>query len=109
VKETLLHNLNQLLIALDQVIRVLLALVSNTKGWADETLSAYCWRLYRDGKPWGLWWMPKIDRTFALWQGPDPDVPDDSGALIPEHCRRAYFKEKLRRNLPPEYRTTGPQ
>lgn len=98
-----MHNLEQLLIALDQVLRVLIALFSASKGWADETMSAHCWRCYRDGKPWGKLLMPFVDWLFA-WQAVDPLIVDENGEPITGHCRRAFEKELKRGNLPPEYR-----
>lgn len=74
----------QVFIACDQLINALLG------GYGDETLSSYSYRLDRDGKPWGRFWRPLIDALF-FWQGP-------------EHCRKAYEKERQRIHLPPEMR-----
>jgi hypothetical protein len=71
-------------LAFDQQLNAL------TGGYADETLSSRAYRTDRDGKPWGRFWRPVIDLLFA-WQGP-------------EHCRRAYEKERQRIHLPPEMR-----
>jgi hypothetical protein len=97
----------QSFIALDQAANAIFGPVfSWTVGYADETLSARAWRCR--AKPWGRVFLPLIDLLF-LWQ--TPDVNDDAGQPIRSHCHRAYLKEGLRRNLPPEYRdgvTTTP-
>lgn len=61
----------------DQAWNALLA------GWPDETVSARAWREQR------LAWIRLIDTIF-----------------VPGHCRDSYASEHLRRQLPPEYRTT---
>lgn len=80
----------QIFIAADQLINTLVPPWGGTLGYADETLSARCYRAHRDGKLLGKLFMPPIDWLFA-WQGP-------------EHCKNAWVKETERRNLPPEYR-----
>lgn len=85
----------QVLIALDQLANALPPPIDGTVGYADETLSARCYRAHRDGKRFGLWFMPPIDWFFGLWQGPD-------------HCKNAYIKEFERKNHPEEYRTGVP-
>ena len=95
----------QSFIATDQWINaVLLPPFSGAIGYADETLSARCWRMHQQGKPWGRL-MAFINLLFA-WQRPDPAIKDAAGHVVLGHCERAYYKEKLRRNLPPEYRET---
>lgn len=71
----------EVLVAADQLLNAILG------GWADETMSARCWRL-RDGKPY-CWLRPTIDRIF-FWQ--------------PNHCQDAYESEQVRAQLPVEYR-----
>lgn len=71
--------------------------------YADETLSAHAWRAYHRGRIWGLLCMPLIDLLF-IWQGQDEDVNRAAGQPVTGHCRRAYWKERLRRDMPPEYR-----
>ena len=100
---TLLHNLIQALIALDCVANVLVSTLTLREGYATETLSAHCWRSYREGKLWGRLLMPPIDLMFS-WQETDPLYVDESGAAITGHCRRAFEKEKARAYLPPAYR-----
>lgn len=79
----------QTFIAWDQAINATFGpIFSWSIGYADETLSARAWRCQH--KPWGKVFRPLIDLLF-FWQGPN-------------HCRRAYETELLRRNLPPEYR-----
>lgn len=85
----------QIFLALDQLANVLPPPIDGTVGYADETLSARCYRAHRDGKRFGLWFMPPIDWFFGLWQGPD-------------HCRNAYVKEFERKNYPDEYRQGVP-
>lgn len=83
------HWFLQVFIAFDQFINALIG------GWADETLSSYSYRLWRDGKPWGQFWMPLIDGLF-FWQRIRPDAIG--------HCHQAYLREKERYNFPPEMR-----
>ena len=78
----------QVLIALDQLLNALLF------GYADETLSARCYRAHRDGKVFGKLFMRPIDLLF-FWQGPG-------------HCKNAYIKEFERKNYPEEYRQGVP-
>ena len=85
----------QVLIALDQLANALIPPLDGTISYADETLSARCYRAHRDGKRFGLGFMPPIDWFFGLWQGPG-------------HCKNAYIKEFERKNYPDEYRTGTP-
>ena len=84
----------QVLIALDQLANALIPPLDGTIGYADETLSARCYRAHRDGKILGRMFMPVIDLLF-FWQGPG-------------HCRNAYIKEFARKNYPDEYRAGVP-
>jgi len=84
----------QVLIALDQLLNALIPPIDGTIGYADETLSARCYRAHRDGKAFGKLFMRPIDLLF-FWQGPG-------------HCRNAYIKEFERKNYPDEYRGAGP-
>ena len=93
----------QFLIALDQVINTVLAMLTGRIGWADETMSAHCWRAATEGKPAAKFFLPIVDWMFS-WQANDPTIVDERGAVITTHCHRAFMKEKLRRGLPPEYR-----
>ena len=81
-------RLKQILIAIDQLANAIIG------GWADETLSARCYRAHRDGKIMGKLFMPLIDLLF-FWQGPG-------------HCKNAYIKEFERKNYPEEYRQGVP-
>ena len=85
----------QIFLALDQLANVLPPPIDGTVGYADETLSARCYRAHRDGKIMGKLFMPPIDWFFGLWQGPD-------------HCKNAYIKEFERKNYPDEYRAGVP-
>ena len=69
--------MKQFLIAIDQVFNTIFG-----SGWADETLSAYAWRRQDRLYVW-------IDKLF-FW---DKD-----------HCKESYESERLRMQLPPEYR-----
>ena len=84
----------QLFIAADQLVNALIPPLDGTVSWADETLSARCYRAHRDGKILGRMFMPLIDLLF-FWQGPG-------------HCRNAYIKEFERKNYPDEYRAGVP-
>jgi hypothetical protein len=68
----------QFLIAIDQVFNVLIG-----SGWADETLSAFA---HRKGG-----WRRKFINSLFFWQQ--------------DHCAESYNSEKLRKQLPPEYRS----
>lgn len=80
----------QVFIALDQLANAIIPPWGGTLSYADETLSARCYRAHRDGKLLGRIFMPAIDLLF-FWQG--------SG-----HCKNAWIKEIARNSLPPEYR-----
>ena len=80
----------QVFLALDQLANALIPPIDGTIGYADETLSARCYRAHRDGKIFGRIFMPPIDLLF-FWQGPN-------------HCKNAYLKEFDRQNYPSEYR-----
>lgn len=71
----------EVLVAVDQLANAVLG------GWADETMSARCWRL-RARLPYSLL-RTAIDRLF-FWQQ--------------NHCKSAYESERLRSQLPVEYR-----
>lgn len=72
--------IKQILIAIDQLINAIFG------GWADETLSARCWRC-RERQPYKLL-EPVINRLF----------------FDPMHCFYSYISERKRAQLPPEYR-----
>lgn len=80
----------QVFIAFDQLVNTLIPPLDGTIGYADETLSARCYRAHRDGKVLGRLLMPVIDLLF-IWQGQS-------------HCYHAYLKEWDRKNFPEEYR-----
>ena len=84
----------QVFLALDQLANVLPPPIDGTVGYADETLSARCYRAHRDGKILGKLFMRPIDLLF-FWQGPG-------------HCRNAYIKEFERKNYPSEYHAGVP-
>jgi hypothetical protein len=75
----------QILVALDQLIN------AAAGGYADETMSARCWRM-RARRPYSIL-RPIIDCMF-FWQT--------------DHCRSAYESERERSQLPAEYRDTIP-
>lgn len=72
----------KLLIALDQLLNAALG------GWPDETLSSAAHRAHAQGKPAGF--LRNVIDALFFWQ--------------PDHCRRAYRAEQLRRQSPPEFR-----
>ena len=84
----------QVFIAVDQLCNALIPPIDGTLSWADETLSARCYRAHRDGRILGKLFMRPIDLMF-FWQGPG-------------HCRNAYIKEFERKNFPDEYRAGVP-
>lgn len=71
--------------------------------FADETLSAHAWRSYERKRLWGRLWKPVIDWMFA-WQPQDAEVNARAGKPWLDHCERAFWKEIIRREMPPEYR-----
>lgn len=79
----------QVFLAVDQLCNALIPPVDGTVSYADETLSARCYRAHRDGKIFGRLFMRPIDLLF-FWQGQN-------------HCRNAYIKEFDRKNYPSEY------
>lgn len=74
-------KLMQIAIAADQLANAVLG------GWADETLSARCWRL-RAYQPYKAL-RHVVDALFIL---------------KPDHCQRSYESERLRAQMPKEYR-----
>ena len=72
----------QVLIAFNQLINALFS------GWADETLSARCYREKR-------WFRHVIDLLF-FWH------KNSEGKR--NHCEQCYRHERERKDLPEEYR-----
>lgn len=94
----------QAFIATDQWINAVVTPVFTWDvAWADETLSARTYRTASEGDKVGKFFMPIIDVLF-IWQKPDDEVNALAGKIVTRHCERAFYKEKLRRNLPTEYR-----
>ena len=83
-----MSRVHEILVAVDQLANAILG------GYADETISARCWRR-RAVQPYTLL-RPVIDGLF-FWQR--------------DHCRQAYESEQLRSQLPAEYRqpATSPE
>lgn len=81
----------QVLIALDQLLSALCG------GWADETCSAFLWRLDLQRKPWGVLLRPVVD-WIALHVFGQVD-----------HCFKAYQAERARAYSPPELRPNTPR
>lgn len=110
---TLLAFCRQVLLLVDQGGNVLLGIGAVGRalwtgrpanvGYADETLSAHAWRSYDSGKVWGRLLMPPIDWLF-LWQSQDEEVNRMAGRPVTRHCERAFYKELIRREMPPDYR-----
>ena len=71
----------QFLIALDQLVNTLL------DGWADETLSARCFRHRNKTKRWFICY--KTLNAVFFWQA--------------DHCLESYDSELKRKQLPKEY------
>jgi hypothetical protein len=87
----LFDYISQVFIACDQLLNALWpSFLWGHLSYADETLSARCYRANRDDLVLGRLFMPLIDILF-IWQGPG-------------HCFNAYRTEVYRRNMPPEYR-----
>lgn len=78
----LLRRLKQIAIAVDQLINTLIP-----GGWADETISARCWRL-RNRRAWGVARL----------------VVDSVLFFDKNHCEESYKSEVLRTQCAPEYR-----
>lgn len=89
------NGIEQVFIAADQLVNALIPPLDGTISYADETLSARSYRAYRDGKIFGKLTMKPINLLF-FWQGPD-------------HCYKAYLKERARKNLPAEYQQHAEQ
>lgn len=85
----ILHNLKQLLIALDQLAHIIIFMICAPfkRHYADETLSAHCWRLDRDGV---CKWPRRVLDLLLFF---DPD-----------HCEESYKSEVEGRQLPPGMR-----
>lgn len=95
------HNAKQFLIAVDQGLNALLGLLLGLAGllyllprpagfwWADETISAHCWRWELSG----VRRLPRllVDALARCWGDTN-------------HCRESYECERLGRQLPPEER-----
>ena len=84
----------QIFLGFDQLLNALIPPLDGTIGYADETLSARCYRAHRDGKIMGKLFMRPIGLLF-FWQGAG-------------QCKNAYIKEFGRKNYPDEYRTGTP-
>lgn len=77
-----MHWLKQVGIAFDQLLNAL-----TPGGWADETISARCWRL-RHSFGWGVA-RRVIDAVLFFDKN---------------HCEKSYESEQLRTQCAPEYR-----
>jgi len=71
-------------IAFDQLCNAVL------NGAPDETLSARAWRTEQTDKIFGRIFRPMIDALFWIVQK--------------DHCKKAYAEERLRKQLPRDYR-----
>jgi len=74
--------LKQVAIAVDQLFNALLG------GWADETLSARCWRLHQRYII-AMIGVRLIDTLFFFEK---------------DHCENSYYSERERLHIAPEYR-----
>lgn len=95
-----LHNARQALIALDQLGNAMVGLLAAVFSflrltrraglwWADETISAHCWRWHIQGIR--HWPRALVDGLALLFGDKD-------------HCRASYESERQGRQLPPELR-----
>lgn len=75
----------QVLIAADQLLNTCVG------GWADETISSRAWRMESASKGWALC-RRSIDAVFRRCFGQR------------DHCFESYTNERLRMQLPPEFR-----
>lgn len=85
MKEKIKQYLKNILIGFDQLVNVIFL-----NGYPDETLSSHFYRWNRDGvfkEP--MWILDKIALCFSDYN----------------HCYESYESERLRRQLPPEFRT----
>ncbi len=87
--EILTHNLNQFLIAMDQLANVVFCSIflPHEKSWGDETLSSHAWRWHIAGI---RSWPKTVIEAIFFWEN--------------NHCREAFESERLGRLLPPEAR-----
>lgn len=96
----LAHNTKQLLIALDQAANAAMGFVAALVAlwprfrqaglwWADETISAHCWRWHINGV---RSWPRRLVDGVALILGDE------------NHCLESYKSEVEGRQLPPEMR-----
>jgi hypothetical protein len=81
--------IRQILLAGDQLVNAFIPPLTGTVSMSGETLSARCYRAWRDGRTWGRLLLPVIDTLF-FWQD--------------AHCHDAYINTLERRHLPDEYR-----
>ncbi|CAK7028226.1 MAG: hypothetical protein DELT_02668 [Desulfovibrio sp.] len=82
IAKAILRRLKQIAIAADQLLNTFIP-----GGWADETISARCWRL-RSRRAWGVARLV-IDTVLFFDKN---------------HCEESYNSEKLRTQCAPEYR-----
>lgn len=82
------HRIYQILLAVDQLINALFL-----NGWADETVSARAYRMQDTSKYWAI--ARKVIDTVLFF---DKD-----------HCKEAYYNEKMRTHLPPSLRDEDPR
>ena len=73
--------IENLLLGIDQLFNAFLF------GYPDETISARAYRLH---KYFFWYWLMQLIDTLFFWKT--------------HHCQQSFFAEKLRRQLPPEYR-----
>lgn len=82
MKEKILNYLKNTFIAFDQLLNVIFL-----NGYPDETLSSRFYRWHRDG----IYKHPMIILDKILF-------------FDKSHCYESYESERLRRQLPPEFR-----
>lgn len=97
--DAFMHNIKQWFIAIDQLCNSTIGLLwaiagllpfvpIAAKSWADETMSAHCWRLHMMG----------IDGPYRFVDWIAAKFGDN------DHCFESFMSERLGRQLPPECR-----
>lgn len=81
-----MNHFEEILLGLDQFVNTLCG------GYADESISARCWRMNKKQRWRGKWWFFRrmVDLLF-IWQKK-------------HHCCYAYRSEVMRRQYPSEYK-----
>jgi hypothetical protein len=87
-------------------VTLLWAVATGQEGAAPspyETMSARAGRGMLSKKLLAGWLGAVVDRVFALWQGPQAQLPGGRTFTHPSHCVRAFIKTREGAYLPREY------